>query len=374
MGVSTVMLANGGSDRNMLSRIWVRLSLGFGLLLVLISMSTIGTLRETFRNFQRLSGAYERHYRIADALMRIRSDLYLAGILKRDFLLDPAPSRGTYGEEFGRIKKSTDQHLMTLQNLLSPEQASSLNRLRTEVQTYMQPLDEALHWEPLETAAIRWQLLRLQLRQRGSALQMASDIEKINSDNLAIQQEQIRLAEEQFRSFLLLTTSGALLLGVLIAGVTVWHMRRLERQSERANSELRQLSHQVVKVQEQERKTISRELHDEVGQMLTGLRMELGNLDGPHARQDPVYYQRLLQTKALAERTLRTVRNLAMILRPSMLDDLGLSPALEWQAREFTRRTEVPVDVSISGDVDTLTDDIRTCLYRVVQEALTNAE
>jgi len=358
----------------MWSRIWVRLSIGFGMLLMLISISTIGTLRETFRNFQRLADAHERHYQIADALTRIRSDLYLAGILKRDFLLDPAPSHGTYGDEFAAIKASTDEHVRTLQILLSPEQADSLDGLRTEIQTYMRPLDQALNWEPLATSAMRWQLLRQQLRQRASALQMASDIENINSRNLAIQQEKIRFAEAQFRRFLLVTTCGALLLGILIAGVTVWHMRRLERQSEKANSELRQLSHQVVKVQEQERKTISRELHDEVGQMLTGLRMELGNLDGPHARQDPVFYQRLVQTKALAERALRTVRNLAMILRPSMLDDLGLSPALHWQAKEFTRRTEVPVDVSITGDVDTLTDELRTCLYRVVQEALTNAE
>jgi signal transduction histidine kinase len=367
------MLKVGDIDRMLGSRI-LRLSIGFGLLLILISVSTIGTLRETFRNFQRLDDAHERHYRIADALTRLRSDLYLAGILKRDFLLDPAPSHGSYGEKYNVIKASTTLHLKTLRSLLSAEQTPSLERLRMEVEAYMRPLDQALDWEPLEKASIRWHLLRLQLRQRHSALQMASDIEQINSQNLAIQQEKIRLAEAQFRRFLLWTTSGALILGILIAGVTVWHMRRLERQSEDANWELRELSHQVVKVQEQERKTISRELHDEVGQMLTGLRMELGNLDGPHARQDPVFYQRLLQTKALAERTLRTVRNLAMILRPSMLDDLGLSPAVHWQAKEFTRRTDVPVDVSITGDVDTLTDELRTCLYRVVQEALTNAE
>ena len=236
-----------------------------------------------------------------------------------------------------------------------------------------QPLDQALDWEPIESGTIQWQLLRLQLRQRGSALQMAEDIEKLNARDLSVQQEKIRLAEEQFRRFIFLVGASSLLLGVLIAGLTVWHMRRLERQSEQTKSELRELSHQLVKVQEQERKAISRELHDEIGQMLTGLRMELGNLDGPHARKDQIFYQRLLETKRIAEQSLRTVINLAMVLRPSMLDDLGLSPALQWQAKEFTRHSGVPVELSTTGDVDTLSDDLRTCIYRVVQEALTNA-
>jgi len=101
--------------------------------------------------------------------------------------------------------------------------------------------------------------------------------------------------------------------------------------------------------------------------------MELGNLDGRHAQKDPIFYQRLLETKRLAEQSLRTVKNLAMVLRPSMLDDLGLSPALRWQVKEFTRHSDVPVELSVTEDVDTLSDELRTCIYRVVQEALTNA-
>jgi signal transduction histidine kinase len=364
----------GGCETVIWSRVWVRLSIGFGMLLALITISTVNAFRETLRNRQQLSEGYERHYKIADALTRIRSDLYLAGILKRDFLLDPILSHApNYGKQFADLKAATDEHLETLRALLSPNEAASLTRLRAEVQTYMRPLDQALDWEPVDIAMLRWQLLRMQLRQRGSALQMAGDIETINARDLSVQQERIRLAEKQFRKSLLLTAGSSVVLGLLIASLTVWHMRRLERLSDRSKSELRQLTHQLVRVQEDERKALSRELHDEVGQMLTGLRMELGSLDGPHARNDPIFYQRLLETKRLAESTLGAVRNLAMVLRPSMLDDLGLSPALRWQAKEFTRRTGVPVEVSITGDVDTLSDDLRTCIYRVMQEALTNA-
>jgi signal transduction histidine kinase len=306
--------------------------------------------------------------------MRIRSDLYLAGILKRDFLLDPAQSHAPqYGEQFAEIKQSTAQHLKTLETLLTPGEAPSLSRLRTEVESYMRPLTQALDWEPILSGTIQWELLKLQLKQRGSALQMAGDLENLNARDLAMQEEKTRLSENSFRRFLWLMAGTSLFFGLMIAALTVWHMRRLERHSEVAQSELRELSHQLVKVQEQERRRISRELHDEVGQMLTGLRMELGNLDGPHARQDPAFHQRLLATKRIAEQSLRTVRNLAMFLRPSMLDDLGLSPALRWQAKEFTLRNDVPVELAINGDVDSISDDVRTCIYRIVQEALTNA-
>ena len=84
--------------------------------------------------------------------------------------------------------------------------------------------------------------------------------------------------------------------------------------------------------------SISRELHDEVGQMLTALRLELGNLEMLRDCRNSEFEEHMADSKALAERTLRTVRDIAMGLRPSMLDDLGLVPAIEWQAREFERQ------------------------------------
>ena len=76
--------------------------------------------------------------------------------------------------------------------------------------------------------------------------------------------------------------------------------------------------------------------------------------------------------KTLVDRTVRAVRDMAMGLRPSILDDLGLIPALEWQAREFTRRSGILVNLNLDSNLGELTDGHRTCLYRVVQEALTN--
>jgi signal transduction histidine kinase len=106
--------------------------------------------------------------------------------------------------------------------------------------------------------------------------------------------------------------------------------------------------------------------------MLTALRMEIGNVE--QLRQTPggEFQEHVTAAKALAEQTLRAVRDLAMGLRPSMLDDLGLASAIRWQAREFTRYAGVPVDVHIEGSLDQLSEDHRTCVFRIVQEALTN--
>jgi signal transduction histidine kinase len=78
------------------------------------------------------------------------------------------------------------------------------------------------------------------------------------------------------------------------------------------------------------------------------------------------------RARGMTEQTLRAVRDLATGLRPAVLDQLGLEPAVRWQAREHTRITGVPVTVEVKGDLSRLPDRHRTCAYRIVQEALTN--
>jgi signal transduction histidine kinase len=106
--------------------------------------------------------------------------------------------------------------------------------------------------------------------------------------------------------------------------------------------------------------------------MITALRMELTNLELLRHDAGRGFTEHLSEAKDLAEKTLQSVRNLAMGLRPSMLDDLGLGPALQWQAREFSRRSGIPVTVKADGDLENLPEDLRTCIYRVVQESFTN--
>jgi signal transduction histidine kinase len=165
----------------------------------------------------------------------------------------------------------------------------------------------------------------------------------------------------------------------MVAAASILRITRLEtrnqehqRRTEQAEQELRRLSQQLVQAQENERKSIARELHDQVGQMLTAVRMELGSLTQLRSASEEQFQTRVREARQVTEQALRAVRDLAMGLRPSMLDDLGLVPAIQWQARDFSRRAGVPVHVQVDGRLDGLPEAHRTCVFRIVQEALTN--
>jgi len=208
-------------------------------------------------------------------------------------------------------------------------------------------------------------------------LDLAGRIDTLNQANLVQEEHEIETQRGKLRRFSVAATFLLLSLEFAIAIFTTVYLAKLDRISEKerkraedAESELRRLSNQLVRVQEEERKIISRELHDEVGQILTGLRMELGTLSS--LDRDDGFTLRLESVKKLTEDALRSVRNLALLVRPAMLDDLGLQPALQWQAKEFARRHGVPASVNIQGELSSLTESHRLCLYRAVQEAMTN--
>jgi signal transduction histidine kinase len=146
---------------------------------------------------------------------------------------------------------------------------------------------------------------------------------------------------------------------------------RNRAKTETAEEELRSLSTRLMHAQEDERRTISRELHDEVGQVLTGLRMGIGGLEGLRQSQER-FHEKVGEIRSLAEQAFRSVREIAAGLRPSVLD-LGLVPAIEWQARQFAKYSGVRAGVHAEGEVGDIPDEYRTCIYRVVQECLTNA-
>jgi signal transduction histidine kinase len=138
----------------------------------------------------------------------------------------------------------------------------------------------------------------------------------------------------------------------------------------RAEEELRRLSHRLVEVQESERRNIARELHDEIGQLLTGLKLALATtslLDGAEARAN------LEQAQAIVNDLMGRVRDLSLDLRPAMLDDLGLLHALLWHFERYTAQTGVRVIFNHTGiEGQRLESKMETAVYRIIQEALTN--
>jgi signal transduction histidine kinase len=141
----------------------------------------------------------------------------------------------------------------------------------------------------------------------------------------------------------------------------------LEKQVAARTHELEAMSHRLLRVQEAERRAIARELHDQVGQVLTALKFQL-----EAAQSAPVPGPLLAEAKAMTQDLLQCVRELTRQLRPQVLDDLGLRPAIEWHAGLFSKQTGVAVETEVSLPSGRLPEELETAVFRVVQEALTN--
>jgi signal transduction histidine kinase len=153
---------------------------------------------------------------------------------------------------------------------------------------------------------------------------------------------------------------------------TVHHQSQLLEQSNRMQEQMRWLSRQVLVAQEEERKEISRELHDVIAQTLTGINVRLAALKKAAAINTDGLDKNIAQTQRLVERSVDIVHQFARELRPAVLDDLGLIPALHTFLKDFSARTGVHVDMTASSQVEQLQISHRTALFRVAQEALTN--
>jgi signal transduction histidine kinase len=153
------------------------------------------------------------------------------------------------------------------------------------------------------------------------------------------------------------------------------HYGQLLAQSRLMQKQLRHLSHQILLAQEEERKHISRELHDEISQILTGINVRLATLKLEATTNTATLKKKIVNTQRLVERSVEAVHRFARELRPPMLDDLGLIPALLAFMKEFGKRTGLRIRfTAVAADkIDALDSLKRTALYRVAQEALTNA-
>jgi PAS domain S-box-containing protein len=149
--------------------------------------------------------------------------------------------------------------------------------------------------------------------------------------------------------------------------------KQAKRRIARQRGDLERLSARLIHAQEEERKRISHELHDEIGQALTGISINLAEVEkglSPTLAQSAS--ERLAETRSLADRLLEQVRELSLDLRPAMLDDLGLVPTLRWYVKRFAKRANIDVELDASGFEERPAAEVETAIYRVVQEGLTN--
>jgi len=145
-----------------------------------------------------------------------------------------------------------------------------------------------------------------------------------------------------------------------------------ERELLETNRQLQELSASLQNVREEARVRIARELHDELGQMLTGIRMEVSWLGGRLRPEQQVLIDKIRSVKGQIDQTIASVRRIASDLRPLVLDDLGFAAAASWYVDQFSERTGLPVELVLPVEDPEVGDAVATALFRVLQESLTN--
>lgn len=357
------------------------LLLGFGGLILLLVVSGLDSV-QVLSQLRTSNEEIRREFLVrTKQLEQIRSAVYLSGTYVRDYLLEPdAAAAEHHRDSLKAIRAQIESELQRYETLLRPEQRGPFQALRNELGAYWRSLDPVLSWDVGQRRSNGYAFLRDEVfRRRMSMLSIADRVGNVNEEELAAGERRVNEMFARFRNRLLLVLGGTIGLGLLQATATIRMILKLEGQTREhlqqvthARAELRELSAKLVEAQETERKAISRELHDAVGQSLSAVLLELRNLSATLPPEPKSLNENVGTVRTLVESSVGMVRNMALLLRPSMLDDLGLMPALEWQARDVSRRTGMVVDTAADELPDSLTDDQKTCIFRVVQEALNN--
>jgi len=363
-------------------KVRLTLMIGFGGLLALMLVAGLEALdlaRQLHAQEENIRRSFLAH---TQPLMVLSSSICVYNDRVQEYLLSQDPqAEGLTPDEFSRLNAEVDSMLRAFPDTRPPEEEAlfdNLQRLFAAQQGMMHPI---LSWNPEERHRQALRLLHEQVLPEQARIQETTErIALWNRQQLGAANQEI------FASFSSLQARQSRLLGISLAAGLVLslssalYLLHLEQQGQRryqelarSRTELEALSARLVDAQETERRSISRELHDEVGQSLGALLVEVGRLEAAIPAVAPQIKDHVSKIKSVAETAVETVRNIALLLRPSMLDDLGLIAALEWQGREVSRRSETEVEIQSLDVSETIPDEYKICIYRLVQEALNNA-
>jgi|SRR5579872_1873084 len=365
-----------------LSKSRLALLVGFGSLLAIIALSGFDALR-VLSQFRKEDDQIRRQFLFRNRVLNnIRAEVYLSGTYVRDYLLEPDPERASgFGASLESVRQQMETELVSYAGQMDPAESAHYDALRMELAQYWAVLEPVLAWDAQTRQSQGYAFLRdVVFPRRTAMLEIAGRIADINEQQLNAGNERASDLLGKFQTRLVVTLFSALALGLGMAAFSTRKILQLEARTQaryeevvEARKQLTHLSARLVEAQETERRSLSRELHDEVGQSLSAVLVELRNmLAGFGVRPEEQLRSQADVIKGLVEGSIRSIRNMALLLRPSMLDDLGLIPALKWQAREVSKRTSMEVTVATELDSEDLPDDYKTCIYRIVQEALHN--
>jgi signal transduction histidine kinase len=357
------------------------LLLGFGLTVGLWIVAGFQFTRR-MAEVQRESAVINRRYMNAQELLStIRAQLLIGSVYARDALLDPNPAsaegyRQQLQDTYVTVDAALDRYVPVLD---TPLERARIARLRQEVGTFRATILEVLEGKRLQDFSdARLLLQRRVVPKREVVIRASEEVQALNREAFVQQQERIaevyRVMQRrvwQQLGLALVASLGIALLASLYAKRLESHVRRQRARDAQNTEDLQRLSAKLITAQEEERRTIARELHDEVGQVLTAIKVELAVAQaaietfGAPARV-------LEDARVITEGALQTVRDLSHLLHPAMLDDLGLAAALDWYLRGVSKRYDLRAELRQEGMHERLVVETEVSAFRIVQEALTN--
>ena len=353
---------------------------GFAFTIVLWLAAGVDLAFRHETNERERSAVTERFLASEQALADLRTSVLLGAIDWRDALLDSAEPERTerYLSEMRRYQEVCAASLAELQRSGEPLGGSeSLTALAREVNDYWSSVLPIITLPPARRAADLRRLLNDRIiPRRESVFRIVAHVQALNRSHLQQQQRREATVYGRSKNRFLVTGGAALLVSLVVAAFVSRHLTRLERRlraelaANAANAvQLHRLSARLVKAQEDERRLIARELHDEIGQALTAVKMQLAVVrrslpEGASGAID--------EARSVTDAALQSAREISRLLHPPMLEDTGLSPALDWYLKGFSERTGIPVQFVHSGMDERAAVEVETCLFRVVQEATTN--
>ena len=354
--------------------------LGFGLTLVVWLVAGYGLTVRIQDTRRRAEAATARYLSAQDLLSTVNAEILLGSVYLRDALLEAGPPDGDAHQAveatYDTVRRMLEAYVPVSD---SATERDRVDRLRLEIDDFRRAMLEVLNTASVVSARRATILLRTQVvPKRAVVIRVSEEVRALNREAFIRQQAEVTEIYATSQRWFWVTLSLAIVASFGIALAALRYAGRLEGQLQRQlvvdaqnARELQHLSAKLITAQEEERRTIARELHDEVGQGLTAIKVELAVAQ--HAIQASGVDARVLNdARAITDGALATIRDLSHLLHPAILDDLGLVAAIDAYVSSFGHRHRIQMDLVQSGLTDRLSPDVETTIYRIIQEALTN--
>jgi len=357
------------------------LILGFGLTLAIWLVTGYQFAESIATAEQQATAIASRYVQAQDLLASLRGQALTSSGIARDALLDRThqpldESRSQLRDRLTVLRGAIAGYVPVMNSAAEHE---GFERLESEGAAYGQALSDALRSET-EPGSVGTERFRGEVLPRRTALLRATeDLQTLNRSAFVEYRQNMAEVHSSAERSTRAQLGIALLCGLAIAVAATLYAGRLEKrlvsqlvEDALKTRALQDLSLKIIRAQEDERRRIAHELHDEVGQALTAIKVELALAERAARPAGGISPDLLQSAKKLTDGALHTVRDLSHLLHPAVLDDLGLPEAIDTHLRDFSKRYGVRTEIKVNGLETRLPPDVEVAAYRMVQEAMTN--